>query len=76
MAVVKMTGKTQTDLDAIAEAEADQKATDEATAYLRETDWYIIRNIETGEPVPQEVTDKRAGERGKVRSIPVIEPMR
>lgn len=58
-----MTGKTQRQLDAEAAAEAQQKATTEATAYLRETDWYVIRNIETGKPIPSEVIEQRKAER-------------
>lgn len=30
-----------------------------ALAYLTETDWYVIRNIETGTAIPSEVTEKR-----------------
>lgn len=30
-----------------------------ARDYLRKTDWYVIRNIETGEPIPEEISEKR-----------------
>lgn len=32
----------------------------EAKEYLASTDWYIVRMLETGTPVPAEVTEKRA----------------
>lgn len=32
----------------------------QASCYLNTTDWYIIRFIETGVPVPAEVTANRA----------------
>lgn len=32
----------------------------EARAYLNSTDWYLARKIETDEPVPEEVAQKRA----------------
>lgn len=35
----------------------------EALAYLDETDWYIIRQQETGEPIPDEILSKRAAAR-------------
>lgn len=28
--------------------------------YLNSTDWYLVRSLETGAPVPEEVTQKRA----------------
>lgn len=37
---------------------AEAKA--EALAYLASTDWYIVRFIDSGVEVPQEVKDKRA----------------
>lgn len=41
---------------------SEQKAS-EARAYLASTDWYVVRRSETGEPIPQEVMDKRAAAR-------------
>ena len=35
-------------------------------AYLRDTDWYVIRQIETGEAVPEEITTKRAEARANI----------
>jgi hypothetical protein len=45
--------------DITAEIEA-QKAIDQALKFLLDTDWMIIRQAETGAPVPQEILVKRA----------------
>jgi hypothetical protein len=36
-------------------------------AYLQETDWYVIRMTETGEPIPKDVLVKRKEARGSVK---------
>ena len=41
----------------------------EAGRMLSETDWYVIRAEETGEPVPQEVRDSRAAIRTAANDI-------
>jgi len=41
----------------------------EAGRRLNETDWYVIRAEETGEPVPQEIRDARAAIRAAADSI-------
>ena len=41
---------------------SEQKAS-EARSYLASTDWYVVRRSETGEPIPQDVMDKRAAAR-------------
>ena len=35
----------------------------EARAYLASSDWYVVRRSETGEPIPQDVMQKRAAAR-------------
>lgn len=37
-----------------------------ARKYLTETDWYVIRHAETGEPIPSDVAEKRAEARASV----------
>lgn len=39
---------------------------EEALAYLANTDWLVIRQAETGVPVPQDVLDERAAARLRV----------
>jgi hypothetical protein len=36
--------------------------------YLKETDWYVIREQETGEPIPEEIKLNRAKAREAVQS--------
>ncbi len=38
----------------------------EARAYLADTDWYVIRAQETGEPLPDDVSEKRKEARASV----------
>ena len=44
---------------------SEQKAS-ESRSYLASTDWYVVRRSETGEPIPQDVMDKRAAARAAV----------
>lgn len=39
---------------------AEEAARAAAKLHLQETDWYIVRFIEIGEPVPAEITASRA----------------
>lgn len=39
----------------------------EARRYLASTDWYVIRQVETGVEVPQQILDKRAAARAAVK---------
>lgn len=48
------------------EEQLQQQANTQARAYLAETDWYVIRLQETGEPVPEEVMVERAEARARV----------
>ena len=41
-------------------AQAKQEAVNTAArAYLASTDWYLVRELETGVPTPQEIKDAR-----------------
>lgn len=47
--------------------QVEQDAIDtEARAYLSSTDWYLVREMETGVPTPQEIKDARQEARLKV----------
>lgn len=46
--------KTKTETDIAKESE-----TANAIAYLKETDWYVIRNLETGKIVPSDIAEAR-----------------
>lgn len=40
----------------------------EARQYLKDTDWYYAREAETGEPIPQDVRNKRIEARNVLRA--------
>ena len=48
-------------IDALKPSKYDEQVGENAKhiAYLRETDWYVIRKIETGKEIPQDVLDAR-----------------
>ncbi len=39
---------------------------EESLAYLASTDWYVIRQQETGSAIPQEILDQRAAARAAI----------
>lgn len=45
---------------------SQEKINIEAEAYLRSTDWYVIRFAEQGIPYPQEIKDARQAARDKI----------
>lgn len=51
--------KSASDIDA-------ESARTEAMTYLKSTDWYVIRMVETGKEVPKEVSEARASARLKL----------
>lgn len=60
------------DLSQLQKVQTEQdikKDTDRAEAkqYLRDTDWYVTRFVEIGEPVPAEITAARAAARVTLR---------
>lgn len=55
-------------MEKLKETQAQQKVNGEALSYLKTTDWYVIRNTETGKAIPPEVTGKRAEARLKVNT--------
>lgn len=46
--------------------EEQERINKEARAYLASTDWYVIRNQETGVAVPQDILDARAAARTSI----------
>ncbi|MEN5258621.1 hypothetical protein [Pseudomonas protegens] len=45
--------------------EQDQKAA-EAREYLRQTDWLVVRKLETGKDIPADIAEKRAEARNLI----------
>ena len=66
---IKIGGKTRADLDAEHAEEERVRVNDEARAYLRETDWYIIRQAETGAKTPDGTREKRRAARARVEDL-------
>jgi hypothetical protein len=51
----------------LAAAQEQDRINTDSLAYLAETDWYVIRNQETGVPVPADVLERRAAARVTVK---------
>ncbi|MEQ9692878.1 hypothetical protein [Shimia sp. SDUM112013] len=56
---------SQAKQETLCQMERDTKIR-EATAYLENTDWYVVRAAETGKPIPQSVLEKRAECRNEI----------
>ena len=54
---------TAEDKAAIAAEALAEKTRAEALQTLADTDWYVVRQAETGKEIPQEIRDKRAAAR-------------
>lgn len=67
--MVKAKAITQKEVAAREAAEEQRRVNDEARAYLRETDWYVIRNADTGWPVPDDIWQLRQEARKAVKDI-------
>ena len=46
--------------------EAQRRANAKHRAYLNSTDWYVVRQADTGTPIPQDVLDARAAARASI----------
>lgn len=51
---------------AIVQEQARIKSNADARAYLAETDWYTLRQVETGQPVPEDILTARQSARDAV----------
>ena len=52
--------KTPEDIAAQAQAQARNAKRAEARAYLSDTDWLVVRQAETGTPIPDDIRQNRA----------------
>ena len=64
--MIKARGITETEIAEGMAAAERQTASDASRAYLRETDWYVMRMIETRRGIPVDVLDKRQAAREHV----------
>lgn len=51
------------------EKEKAEQRLHELEAYLTETDWYVIRNADTGVPVPNDIKQKRQEAREEISQL-------
>ncbi len=51
------------DEEPISPEEAQRRSNRKNRDYLSSTDWYVVRQAETGTPIPQEILDARAAAR-------------
>lgn len=66
---MKLTGKTQEQVD-LEEAQEEQlRVNAEMRQYLSSTDWYVTRKMETGKEIPQEVELKREEARNSIVEV-------
>ena len=68
----KLNIRTAADLAKKDKAEKDRRKVEEAQAILTETDWYVVRQLETGKPIPKNIATKRAKARKDANS-PAVE---
>jgi len=67
MSNINFSNVKTTEMKAEETAQAKQEAINkEAKDYLASTDWYLVREMETGVPTPQEIKDARQEARLKV----------
>jgi len=64
---MKYDGLTQAQVDERDAKLKQEEANREAREYLTSTDWYVVRNAETGAEIPSEVLKKRAEARSAVK---------
>lgn len=62
--------RKRTAAEAAAQVEANRRVAEaaEARRYLDDTDWYVTRMAETGQPLPPDVSKRRAAARVRVTS--------
>jgi hypothetical protein len=64
--MVKLRAEYSIEVSDISVELEQKKASEEALAYLASTDWYVVREMETGVPYSVEIKEKRAEARLKV----------
>lgn len=48
---------------------AQEAAADEARGYLRDTDWYVLRQVETGQATPDDIKMARSAARTTISAV-------
>lgn len=66
---VKLKAEYTIEVSDITEQLTQQKINDEALQYLKNTDWYIIRELDSGVQCPELVKQNRANARIRIKNI-------
>jgi len=66
---MKLTGKTQAQLDAEKQAQEKETEIQESQNKLDATDWYAVRFAETGVLIPEEIKTERQALREKISQL-------
>ncbi|WLH32685.1 hypothetical protein [Pseudomonas canadensis] len=48
---------------------AQEVSAEEARRYLRDTDWYVLRQIETGQAIPDDIKSGRKAARDTISTV-------
>lgn len=62
-------GKPQTEIDSIRQKQKDEEEIENLKSYLFQTDFYYIRQIETGTPVKAEIVTERIKARNRLKEL-------
>ena len=57
----------EADYQTIVDEMARQDTNNEARKYLKNTDWYVTRQVDTGEPMPDDIKQKRQEARASIQ---------
>jgi hypothetical protein len=66
---MKISGKTQAEVDAENVESARLVEIAELETYLTSTDWYATRMAETGKAIPEEIIGKRKAARDRISAL-------
>ena len=62
--------------ETVDEKEKNEQRINEFESYLRKTDWYAIRQADTGTPIPEEIKTNRQQARSEISALRAVLPDR
>jgi hypothetical protein len=65
----KLNWRSKADIDMEQANASKQKEIESLKQYLNDTDFYVIRQLDTGKPIPKDVGDKRSGIRQRLNEL-------
>jgi len=72
VSTMKLTGKTQTQVDNERTLQELKQEEQSLLKYLSETDWYVNRFTESKTKIPEEVKNERSAARDRISEIRLI----